>query len=45
LDETKTKTSTNKAAIIWRNKAILWSSLGRKQNSRLRQGKVILLWN
>jgi len=43
LDETKTKTSTNKAAIIWRNKAILRSR--RKRNSRLRQGKVILLWN
>jgi len=40
----KTKTSTKKAAIIWWNKAILWSSLGRKRNSRLHQGKVILLW-
>jgi len=40
-----TKTSTKKAAIIWWNKAIIWSSLGRKRNSRLRQEKAILLWN
>jgi len=37
-----TKTSTKKAAIIWRNKATIWSSLGRKRNSRLHQGKAIL---
>jgi len=40
-----TKTSTKKAAIIWRNKAIIWFSLGRKRNSRLHQGKAIMLWN
>jgi len=41
----KTKTSTKKGALIWWNKAILWSNLGRKRYSRLRQGKAILLWN